>query len=86
MLFSGIAYLILTVIAFVAAVRLRLISTSIVAPAVIGWVLATVGAIYLSGVVHNTDPAWLVNCIGVLALGILPFPAMPLAVRWNRHR
>lgn len=82
---SGSLALIGTIWAFVAAVRQRLISSSVIIPAVAAWVLLGGLAIYLWQL-ERSHFVWLGHVLGVLALGILPLAAMPLAVRWNRHR
>ena len=83
---GGGLYLGGTAWAFVAAARRRLISVGIVALAVAGWVVAsTVVAVAWPEPLVSSG-VWLWHGLGFLALGILPFAAMPLAVRWNRHR
>lgn len=82
---SGTLALAGTLWAFVAAARQRLISTSVIIPAVAVWGLLGGVAIYLWQL-ERGHFVWLWHVLGVLALGIFPLAAMPLAVRWNRHR
>jgi hypothetical protein len=83
---SGGLYLGGTAWAFFAAVRRRLISTGVALPAVSAWVVATIVTAALWPEPLASTGIWFWHGIGFLALGILPFAAMPLAVQWNRHR
>lgn len=83
---SGGIYLLVTIIAFVVAVRMRMVGGSIVLPCVGAWLLLTIAILSIDWPALHRDGAFLLHCIGAMSLSILPFAAMPLAVRWNRHR
>jgi hypothetical protein len=81
----GVVYAGGTAWAFIAAARLRLISSAAMLPVGAVWLLLSAAAVAVS-FPQFPNPFWLIHCLGFLTLSILPFAAMPLAVRWNRHR
>ncbi len=83
---SGSLYLGLTIVMFVVAARLRLISAYLIILCVISWLLLTGAMLYTSWPATFYEPPFLWCCVGYLSLGVLPFAGMPLAVRSNRHR
>ncbi len=85
LLLSGSFYLGVTTWAFIAALRQRLIGSRLVVPAALAWLLASAALILYPGQ-SSHDASWIYHSIGLFALAIFPFAAMPLAVRWNRHR
>lgn len=87
---SGTAFLLGTAAAFVAAVRTHLMTTSAAVVCLAAWLVIS-GVALSSSTMYTAhlparDWAFLWQCLGWLALSILPFAAMPLAIRWNRHR
>lgn len=91
-LLSGMFYVGFTASMFVAAVRLQLIGTNSVVSCVIAWLLLSSVALTAGWLPAFQEGAILwqsigfLQCIGLVSLSVLPFAAMPLAVRWNRHR
>jgi hypothetical protein len=83
---SGGFYLGGTTWAFVVAFRRGLISTGTVLLAAALWLVLTTITIFAWPENLASSGFWLWNCVGFLALGILPFATMPLAIQWNRHR
>lgn len=83
---SGGLYLAGTAWAFMAAIRRGLISGGVVVPAVAAWVVVSIVMVFAWPRPLEGTGVWLWHMLGFLSLGILPFAAMPLAVRWNRHR
>jgi hypothetical protein len=83
---SGGLYLGGTAWAFVVAFQRRLISAVIVLRAVAGWVVMSIMAALAWPESFLSTGVLLWHGLGFLALAILPFAAMPLAIRWNRHR
>ena len=74
-----------TLWAFVSAARLRLVSNQTFAIAIAVWLALASGLIGIVGV-GFPQVYLVVNVVGLLALAVLPFAALPLALRWNRHR
>ncbi len=82
----GVIYLLGTVWAFVAAIRRRLVSVNTVVLSAAAWVAMTATMLIAQLPALEGDPQWAYHFSGFFALAVLPFTAMPLAVRWNRHR
>lgn len=84
---SGVLALIGTGWAYVVATRRGLLAANVSLAALAVWLGLAGACLYFARFPREAVPLiWFVHILGVLALGILPFAAMPLAVRWNRHR
>jgi hypothetical protein len=82
----GVACLLGTIAAFVAARRRSLIEASTVWAALAVWAaLVVVAVLALPATVPAPRTAY-VLLVGVLALAVAPLAAAPLALAWNRHR
>jgi hypothetical protein len=82
---SGVAALIGTPVAYVAAARQKLISLKGILLLATAWMAVATLALMI-GRTERVPVVWRWHILGVLALAILPFAAMPLAVQWNRRR
>jgi hypothetical protein len=83
---SAGAYVCGTAWAFIVAARQRLISPWTVVWTVGAWIVLVLLTAYAWQATFASGPIWITHSLGLLALSILPFAAMPLAIRWNRHR
>jgi hypothetical protein len=75
-----------TIWAFVIAFHRGLISTVTVLPAAALWLVLSTITVFAWPQNLASSGFWLWNGVGFLALGVLPFASMPLAIQWNRHR
>jgi len=83
---SGTCYVAGTAWAFVEALRKRVISSGRVIASLAAWLFSVILLAAMPLPPPSEDIAWLIHSVGILALSILPLAALPLAIRWNRHR
>ncbi|WP_425617909.1 hypothetical protein NA78x_001599 [Anatilimnocola sp. NA78] len=85
-LLSGLLALVGTAWAYIAALRKGLVATNTTIAAVAVWFVLSLLLVSLDRPRDISHIPWLVQCWGLVTLSMLPFAALPLAVRWNRHR
>lgn len=83
---SGPLYLGGTIWAYIAARQKQLLAPATMAMAGCIWLVISMLVLFLWQQHVLPNFLWTWNGIGLAALGVLPLAAMPLAVRWNRHR
>jgi hypothetical protein len=72
--------------AFAAAYRRGHISTRTLVPALAFWLAACAATLLVLPGPFRWNVVAYLFCAGSLAMSLLPFAAMPLAIAWNRHR
>jgi hypothetical protein len=82
----GVLFLLGTIAAFVAAARQRLATTPTLIYCLGAWLVMSAALISIRLPHLDREVVWICYAAGIIALAVLPFAAMPLAVRWNRHR
>jgi hypothetical protein len=80
----GVACLLGTIAAFVAARRRALVEASTAWTALAVWAALVVVLVLPSAI--PAPPAAYIMLVGILALAVTPFATAPLALAWNRHR
>jgi hypothetical protein len=86
LLLSGSLYLAGAAWAFSTALRKRHLTNGTVLAAVAFWLVVSAIVVFALPGPPRSSIAWQLQSVGCLALAILPFAAMPLAIAWNRHR
>jgi hypothetical protein len=82
----GIACLLGTIAAFVAARRRALVDTTTAWAALAVWAALVVAAVLALPATIPAPRTAYIMLVGVLALAVAPLAAAPLALAWNRHR